>query len=198
MPTPPDRRSANIRLTWQRVIGESISVSTVGADGAPLVLTVPVHQEDPYADPDSTSDPHDPAERAWVEITWLDEKAGRRGYSVVQVDVCVRIGPKDSAAADPYGVIADDIADTIEALFSGVRPDGTYRGWIPMLDFSTTPLAPTPADNCIFVQDPGSESSWGQPSERRRFAGGGFQRVTLRYSMRLKTDATSGLAPWHT
>lgn len=198
MPTPPDIRTANIRLTWQRVVGDTLAVSTIGPLGAPLALVVPVHHENPYADPDLMADPKSAPERAWIEVAWLEESAGRRGHSLVQVDVRVRIGAKGSLTADPYGIIADDVADAFEALFSGARPDGTYRGWIPVLDFSVTPLTPPPAGNCIFVYNPGSESSWGQPIERRKFPTyEGVQRIVLRYAMRLTTDAVAGLAPMH-
>lgn len=198
MATPPDRRVSNIRLTWQRVVGESLAVASLAPDGSPLALVVPVHHENPYADPDGMGDPKVAPERAWIEVAWLEENAGRRGHSIVQADVRVRIGPKGSSTADPYGVICDDVADAFEALFSGVRLDTTYRGWIPVLDFSIDPLNPTPAGNCIYVYNPGSESSWGQPTERRKWPTyNGVQRITLRYSMRLATDATAGLAPWH-
>lgn len=198
MATPPDRRTANIRLTFQGVVGDSMAVSTIGPTGVPMLLTVPIYHEDPFADPDLMGDPKAVPDRAWVEVAWLEESAGRRGHSVVQVDVRVRIGPKGSATADPFGVICDDVADAFEAFFSGARPDGTYRGWIPILDYSATPLTPTPAGNCIYVYNPGSESSWGQPTERRKFPTySGVQRLVLRYAMRLTTDAVSGLAPFH-
>ena len=198
MPLPPDRRTANIRLSWQRVVGDQLAVSTIGPDGSPLALTVPVYHENPHADPDAMGDPKTSPERAWIEVAWLEESAGRRGHSVVQVDVNVRIGPKGGATSDPFGVIADDVADAVEALFSGVREDGTFKGWLPVLDFAT-PLDPQPAGNCLFIYNPGAESSWGQPTERRKFdTFNGVQRIVLRYAMRLKTDATSGLAPWHT
>jgi hypothetical protein len=197
MSIPAASRTANIRLTWQRVVGDSLAVSTLSTSGAPVALVVPVYHESPHADPDSMGAPKDSPERAWVEVAWLEESAGRRGHSVVQVDVWCRLGPKGGATSDPFGIMADDIADAFEALFYGTRADGTYRGWIPVLDFATTPAAPTPTDNCLFVYNPGSESSWGQPSERRRLPTyEGFQRVVLRYTMRLTTDATPGLAPW--
>ena len=197
MAVPPDRRTANIRLTWQRVVGETLSVSTVGPTGAPVVLSVPVHFENPFADPDHMGSPKTTPERAWVEVAWIEEMAGRRGVSIVQVDCHVRIGPKGGAATDTFGVMVDDVADTFEALFLGSRPDGTFRGWIPILDFSADPTDPVPTDNCIFVYNPGSESSWGCPIERRRLPTyEGVQRITMRYALRLTTDATAGLAPW--
>lgn len=197
MPLPADRRAANIRLSWQRRVGDSLSVASVGPTGAPVNLTVPVYHENPYGDPDRMGDPKTAPQRAWVEVAWLEEGAGRRGYSIVQVDCHVRIGAKGSVAEDAFGVIADDVADAFEEVFSGTDGAGIYKGWIPVLDFSVTPAAPTPTDNCIFVQNPGSESSWGQPVERRRLPTyEGVQRVVLRYALRLKTDATAGLAPW--
>lgn len=198
MPLPPDMRSANIRLTFQNVIGNSVAVNSVAPDGSTFALTVPVHPEDPWADPDGMRDPKDPPERAWIELSWLEEGAGRRGQSVVQIDVYCRIGPKGGAESDPHGIVVDDIADAVEALFSGVRPGGMgYKGWIPVLDFSD-PLNPIEAGNCIFVYNPGNESSWGQPTERRRLpVYSGFQRIVLRYTLRLTTDATPGAVPNH-
>lgn len=198
MALPPDMRTANIRLSFQNVIGNAVSVASVAPDGSPLALEVPVHHEDPWADPDAMGDPKNPAERAWIELAWLEEGAGRRGVSVVQIDVYCRIGPKGGAESDPHGVIVDDIADAVEALFSGLRPGGMgYKGWIPVLDFSD-PNDPIDAGNCLFVFNPASESSWGQPTERRRLpAYEGFQRIVLRYTMRLTTDATPGGVPNH-
>lgn len=190
-------RTSNIRLTFQSVIGESLTVATRNIDGSALNLTVPVHHENVWADPDSMGDPKEPPERAWVELAWLEEGAGRRGVSVVQVDVYNRIGQKGALDSDPHGIIVDDIADEIEERFSGVRPDGTYRGWIPVLDFAV-PQAPVPAGNCIFVWNPGAESSWGQVTSRRRImAYDGFQRVSMTYTLRLTTDATPGAVPNH-
>lgn len=200
MPTPVDRRTANLRLSWQRVVGDSLSVASIGPTGAAQALAVPVHHESPHADPDLTGDPKLAPPRAWIEVAWLEENAGRRGHSIVQVDCYVRVGPKGSASGDPHAVVVDDVADAFEELFSGVRPDGTYKGWIEVLDFSVTPLTPTAGENraCLFVYNPASESSWGQPTERRRYPTyDGIQRITLRYAMRLSTDATAGLAPWH-
>ena len=186
------RKAKNIRLTFQSAIPNPLPVNTVTATGAARSIDVPVIYDYAWGDGDLMADPKAAPPDAFVTLTWLDEKAGRNGLSVVQIDVWNRVGPKGGSTGDAFGIVVDDIADEIESRFAGARPDGTLRAWIPILDYSI-PASPIDAEACLFVQDPGTPSGWGCPVERRRIVSDdGFQRIALTFAMRLDTDAIPG------
>jgi len=188
---PAYRRHRNVELTVQALIGNSLSVASLGPDGVALALTVPVYHGDTLADPDEARRPGTVPAPRWIECAWLSQGAGRRGVSTWQVDCRTRIGAPGDTDADPFGHVCDDIADHVEALFAGARDGVTDRGtllaWVPMYDYAII-ASPVRLPSCIFVQT--LAGAWGVPEERRKMPPmGGFNRVVLRFSMRLTQDA---------
>lgn len=188
---PAYRQHRNIELSVQALFGNSLSVASRGPDGVALNVTVPVYHSDPYADPDEARRPATVPAPRWIETAWLAQGAGRRGYSTLQVDCRTRIGAPGDTDADPFGHVCSDIADHVEYLFAGERDGATNRGslraWVPLYDYADI-NAPVRLPSCIYVQRP--DGAWGVPEERRKLPpAGGFQRIVLRFSMRLSHDA---------
>ncbi len=191
---PAYRRHRNVELTIQALFGNALAVTSRGPDGGVLNLSVPVYHGDTLADPDEARRPGTTPAPRWVETLWIQQGAGRRGYSTLQVDCRTRIGAPGDTDGDPFGHVVDDIADHVEARFAGERDGatdrGTLRAWVPMFDYAD-PANPVRLGSCIFVQR--TDGAWGVPEERRRLPPqGGFQRVVLRFSMRLTHDAVRG------
>lgn len=191
MPRQAHYRSANIRLSFQRVLGNSLEVDTVGADGSPISLTVPIKYESPWSDEDGMQSPLDTPDRAFVTVVWIEEMAGRGGDSLVQLDIWCRVGDPTEGTSDPQGIIVDDITDEIEDLFAGNRDDGTKKAWHPIYDFSD-PNDPQELGEgkCILVGY-GFGRAEGQPSSRRRYKREGLNRVAIAYPVKVVTDLLS-------
>lgn len=187
MTLPAYRKHRNVDLTFQARIGDALTVATRGPDGNARSITVPVYWSDGQADPDEVRRPDVTPAPAWIEGAWTQQLAGRRGYSIVQLDVRTRIGAPGDAEGDPFGHVCSDIADAVEAIFAGAESSGRLRAWVPLKDYAD-PANPVALPSCIFVQTPAGD--WGVPQDRRKLPpSGGMQRIVLRFSMRLTHDA---------
>lgn len=188
MSLPAYRKHRNVELTIQAAIGDSITVATRGPDGNARNIDVPVFFGDGQADPDEVRRPDVTPAPAWVECRWTQQQAGRRGYSILQVDVRTRIGAPGDVEGDPFGHVCSDIADAVEETFSGAE-NGRLRAWVPMFDYAN-PDAPVRLESCVFVQTPGGD--WGVPESRQPLPpSGGMQRIVLRFTMRITHDAVT-------
>mgnify|MGYP003137690668 CR=1 FL=1 len=191
------RRTANLRLSVERVIGTSLAVTTISGNPPVVrVITVPVYLNYQWTDSENLGNPPVDPSQAWVALTHISDGAGRGRPSIVQLDCYVRTGSYDSADSDPFGITAADIADHIESLFTGTDPaDNRRQRWgIPVFDFSVTPLVPTLVENaCILIQNTGVPGGFGISLARTVINDDPtYQRVMIRFSYRLKRDGITG------
>ncbi|MCP4741468.1 MAG: hypothetical protein GY871_04460 [Actinomycetales bacterium] len=192
MALDPIRRTANIRLSFERHFAPAglVSVDSIaGNPPAAINLQVPVYSNYAWADPNDDGDPVDPPDPAFITTTWLQDGAGRNSVSLVQVDCWRRTGLPGDAAPDPFGVTAADIADAVEEAFMGMEPGGAFR-WAPRVyNFLIDPQNPTETDECLWVQDTGRPNAWGTPSAREIINDDPrMQRVSLTFTVRLRLD----------
>lgn len=187
MTIPAGRKTSNIRRSIQVRIGDEISADTTGARGQSTSVTAKIHHEDPWADPEAVSNPSQAPAAQWLSTTWVEDGAGRRGSSLLQLDVYSAIKGRGALDGDPHGIIADDLADAVEALFVGRADDGlgAERALIPVLDYlvPTSPVATDAMALCIT-----SSGSRGTPQDRRRAKMASHWRITLRFRFRLIRD----------
>lgn len=196
MAIPAYARTRNIRLTVQAKIGNSVAVSTVTPQGNAANLTVPVMHSYRWADPESVRDPAAAGARAFVLTQWIQDGAGRRGFSILQADVYCRTKAPGAVDGDPFGLTAADIADALVDLFRGEQEGGVAAGkggllkaWFPIFDY-TNPLEPADTGHCLFCVTPGGQE--GMPSVQRALGDvNGYQRVTLQWAFRTTLDRTS-------
>ncbi|MFN3199990.1 MAG: hypothetical protein ACE366_16460 [Bradymonadia bacterium] len=187
MTIPAGRKTSNIRRSIQVRIGDEVSTDTTGARGQTTSVTAQIHHGDPWADPEAVGDPSQVPADQWLTTTWVEDGAGRRGSSLLQIDVYSLIKGRGDLDGDPHGMIADDLADAVEALFVGREDDGlgAERALIPVSDYivPTSPVATTETALCIT-----SSGSRGTPQDRRRVRAGAHWRITLRFRFRLIRD----------
>ena len=138
------RQSNNINRSVQFTIGDP----TITVDGE----TYNVYPDWRWGDPDEAGSPATTPNRAFVTTTWLQSKAGRKGSSVLQVDVYSRIGSPDDPDGDPFGNRANDIADFIEDVFSGTEASGGLKACVRVLDFNLDPIAPVATDDTVWLR----------------------------------------------
>lgn len=190
MARPAHYRSANIRLSFHRALGSTLSFDSVGQDGAAVAIEAPISFDSPWDEEDGVRVPEGTPDRAFATLTWVDELAGRGGVSIVQIDAWTRIGAPTDAEADPYGIICDDLADEIEDLFAGRRADGTMKSWVPIYDYSSDPSDPAllGEGKCLLIGH-GLGNAPGQPQSRRRWKAAGLHRIALVYTVQVITDA---------
>ena len=192
MALDPIRRTANIRLSFERAIAPAGTLSVDSVAGNPpaaINLSVPVYSNYNWGDPNDDGNPSDPPDPAFVVITWLQDGAGRNSMSMVQVDCFRRTGLPGDTAPDPFGVTASDIADAVEEAFLGMTPTGVFR-WAPRIfDFLADPANPIETDECLWVQDAGRPNAWGTATDRRIINDDPrLQRVALTFTVRLRVD----------
>tara|TARA_Y100001970_G_scaffold281779_1_gene393249 strand:- start:531 stop:1091 length:561 start_codon:yes stop_codon:yes gene_type:complete len=186
MPLPATRSIANIRRTIQSVIGNSVQV---GADA------IPVYHDYSFADPDNLRGTGN-IDRAWVETHFIQQRAGSRGFTTLQIDCYSRIGEEGSATSDAFGMYVESIADEILSLFSGVDGQGNQRGYIQVQDFAADPLNPVNVNMFLLMQTPTGDI--GVPQERVRLSlDQDFRRVTITMAFRTIQDA-AGPAAFYT
>lgn len=175
----PFRLHTNIRRTVQSQIGNLVT-----ADGDDY----PVYHDWSWADPDDARDGSSAdGDVAWVETVFVFEGAGRRSFSLLQADIFSRIGEPGGAEGDPFGMRVGAIADSLESIFSGLRPDGAMRAFFDIQDFAD-PAAPLDTGVCMVCQN--SDGSFGMAEERKRTpVENSLRRVTLTWRFRLKQDA---------
>ena len=181
------RVSTNIRRTIQVKIGNTVSYG-----GA----SYPIYHDYSFADPDDandviTSNPND----AWVETVTLAQGAGRRSFTLLQIDIFSKIGGRGEASGDPFGIRAESIADSLESIFSGINDIGGYKSCFEVKDYSDV-NNPTSTDRQILCQN--SNGDMGMPQERVRSSSeDGLRRIILTYRFRLLQDA-AGQAAFYT
>lgn len=196
MALPANRRARDLRLSVARYIGNTLSVTTPSqvAGGAAVALTVPVYHDYALGDPDSMRDPSGTQQPAWVGTRWIQDGAGNRGSSILQVDVYTRTGAPGNAAGDPMGLLNADVCDAFVAPFAGIDGAGVLNAYVPILDFDVPAAPVTPPDGeggCLILQTPGGD--FGVPSERRSFGrANGFVRTVMRLNFRTTLDAIRG------
>ena len=178
------RFSTNIRRTIQVLIGTTVQYSAVD---------YPIYHDYSFADPDDAADTENPSPNdAWVETYTLSQGAGRRSFTMLQLDIFSIIGGKGEASGDPFGLRAESIADSIESIFSGVDVDGCMRSHITVNDYSDV-NNPASTDRVILCQNSrgdvgGCEERSRKPSEE------GLRRIILTYRFRLLQDAAGPAA----
>lgn len=197
------RDHTNIKRSFQARIGDTLET----ADG-----TFPVYHDYAFADPGLTAggagegdewaaegaegtDAGAREDAAWVEVRWLDEMAGGKGYSSAQVDVFSRVGAPTSALRDPMGLVCERLANAVQARFRGVA-EPRDNWFVEILDYADLD-DPTGTGEYLVVQSDAT-GAFGEPAERRRHPlQNGLQRVTLTYTVRLVQDA-AGAAAFYT
>lgn len=189
------RDHTNIKRSFQAAIGDTLETS----DG-----TFPVYHDYAFADPGLAAggagqgdeweaegaegtDAGAREDFAWVEVRWLDEMAGGKGYSMAQVDVFSRVGAPTSERRDPMGLVCERLAGAVQATFRGVS-EPRDRWFVEVLDYSDIDN-PTGTGEHLIIQS-NVTGQFGEVAERRRHPlQHGLQRVTLTFTMRLVQDA---------
>ena len=175
----PFRLHANIRRTIQTMVGNTVTVDAV---------QYPIYHDYSWADPDDARAgvAHD-GEVAWVETVFINEGAGRRAFSLFQLDVFSRVGAPGDPDGDPFGMRAEAISDQLESIFSGIHAGGVMRAFFDVQDFSD-PAAPVSTGVCMQCQN--SRGDYGLAEDRKRLpVENSLRRVTLTMRFRLKQDA---------
>lgn len=196
MTLPSNRRARDLRLSVTYRIGDTLGISSPSqVDGGGLVgLTVPVYHDWPLADPDSMRLPAGTQEPAFVGTHWIQDGAGMRSYSILQVDVYTRVGPQGANNGDALGLLNADICDAVAEVFAGTDAADILKAYVHILNFDTDPPTEPPEGEggCLVCQTLGGE--FGVPMDRRSLGRrGGFVRTSLRFSFRTTVDAIRGV-----
>ncbi len=183
----PSRFSTNLRRTIQVKIGNTVQFN--GVD-------YPIYHDYSFADPDDAMDTENPSPNdAWVETYTVSQTAGRRGFTLLQIDIFSKVGGEGEASGDPFGLRADSIADSIESIFSGIDVNGELRSHIRVNDYADV-NNPSATDRYILCQN--SRGDLGVCEERsRKPSEDGLRRIILTYRFRLMQDA-AGHAAFYT
>lgn len=181
------RFSTNIRRTIQVMIGNTVTYN--GVD-------YPIYHDYSFADPDDANDINNPSPNdAWVETVTLSQGAGRRAFTLLQMDIFSKVGGRGEASGDPFGMRAETIADSLESIFSGIDVNGGYRSCFAVNDYSDV-NNPVSTNRRILCQN--SNGDVGMPQERVRSPSeDGLRRIILTYRFRLLQDA-AGPAAFYT
>lgn len=185
MALPASRRANNIQLSVQRQITNvGTSVITVGG----VDYTVYPGR---WGDPDAAGSPATIPDRAFLTATWLQSRAGRKGSSVLQIDVWSRIQAPSDAAGDPLGLRANDIADAVEEVFTGTNAGGALNACVRILDF-TVPAAPVATDDWMACKS--VDGMLGEADDRTpAYEDSEHWRVTLTFRFWASRDMASPL-----
>lgn len=179
MAMPPFRRRSNIQRSFQTRVGNTVTTQAA--------VVVPVFWNRSLDDPDAASDDDGTPLDAWIECIWITQRAGRLGASIVQVDVYRRVEGAGDADSDLQGLEADDIADAFEDIWSGLDGDGGRLAYFNVLDYTADPATPPDTGECAIVGSLGGLIGEGDVP-RATPPEGGFQRRTLRFTVRLVHD----------
>lgn len=180
------RQSGNISRSIQVAIADD--TITVGGD------TYQVYPDYRWGDPDAAGSPGTTPDNAFVTLTWLQESAGRKGPSVLQVDIYSRIKAQNDADADPFRLRAGLIADEIETTFTGTNAAGSLNACVRILDFNSDPVAPVATDDVAVCRN--ANNVLGEADSRRNLGDeGGLWRISITFRFWLSQDLTgaSGL-----
>ena len=179
MPLPASRRSSNIARSVQVAIVDGNSI-TVNGD------SVAVYPDYRWGDPDEAGLPSTTPDNAFILLTWLQEGAGRKDSSVLQVDVYSRIRAQTDADNDTFGHRARDIADEIEFAFTGTTATGALKACIRIQDYSD-PNNPVDTDDYLMVKS--VQGNLGEADSRLRpVQENGFWRQTLTFRLQASRD----------
>jgi hypothetical protein len=181
------RFSTNIRRSIQVLMGNLVEIN--GVD-------YPIYHDYSFADPDDAADTNNPSPNdAWIETVTLSQTAGRRGFTLLQLDIFSKIGGEGEAAGDPFGLRADAMADAMESIFSGIGANCSLRSYIRVNDYADV-NNPVATDRFILGQN--SAGDVGVCEERtRKPSEDGLRRIILTYRFRLLQDA-AGPAAFYT
>ena len=181
------RTARNIRISIQDRIGNSVSVDGLDYD---------IYHSYTFGDPDDMRNPDGrDQEPAWVETTFLVQTAGRRGSSVMQLDIYSKIGGESEDDNDPFGLRAESIADALEDLFSGLNAQGGPKGRFRVKNYAN-PFNPIDTGVCMICQN--SRGDLGMVEDRRiTSSGDGLRRITMTLRFQLLQD-TAGPAAFYT
>tara|TARA_B100000927_G_scaffold278034_1_gene260234 strand:- start:1459 stop:2019 length:561 start_codon:yes stop_codon:yes gene_type:complete len=178
------RTSKNIRITIQDKIGNDVTV-----DG----ITYPIYHNYVFADPDDKRSPDARTQSpAWVESTFVSQTAGRRGFSLLQLDVFSKVGGESEDDNDPFGMRAEDIADALEDLFSGLNNQGRHKSRFHVKNYQN-PFNPIDTGVCMLCKN--SRGDLGMVEERRISSSEeGLRRITITMRFQLLQDASGPAA----
>tara|TARA_Y100001938_G_C7906542_1_gene337322 strand:+ start:84 stop:647 length:564 start_codon:yes stop_codon:yes gene_type:complete len=186
MSSSASRKWTNIRRSIQVYIGNTVTVDGYDA---------PVFHDYYYGDPDSLRDATGQEYRAWIETSFIQQTAGRKGSALLQVDCYSRVGEEGSPSADPFGMFVDDLADEVLAPFSGLKTSGIQKGIFHVFDYADV-NNPVDANMCLYMIN--SEGHVGEPEDRKRLDFyQDFRRVTLTLRFQLIQDM-AGPAAFYT
>ena len=172
------RTARNIRVTIQDKIGNAVTV-----DG----ISYNIYHSYTFADPDDIRDPDARSqEPAWVESTFLVQRAGRRGSSILQLDVFSKVGGESEDDNDPFGMRAESIADALEDLFSGLGAGGSPKSRFHVKNYAN-PFNPVDTGVCMVCQN--SQGDLGMVEDRRISSSEeGLRRITMTLRFQLLQD----------
>ena len=187
MPPQASRKSSNIARTVYLRMAPTDTI-TVSGD------TYPVYFDWRWGDPDENRDPAAAGDPAFVTTTWIQEGAGRRAQSVLQVDCWSRVGPQGAADGDSFGNRCRALADEVEQVFVGTQAGSSvYKAYMSILDFATNPAAPPDTGICLVCQN--SAGDFGMPEARAPLrTDGEMWRTTITFVFRLVQDAAGPTA----
>jgi len=178
------RLSTNIRRSIQVEIGNTVQYG--GVD-------YPVYHDYSFADPDDAANTEAPSPNdAWVETQTISQGAGRRSFTLLQMDVFSKVGGEGEASGDPFGMRADSLTDSLESIFSGLNGTGCFKAYLKVKDYADV-NNPVETDRNIICQN--SAGDLGMCEERvRKPSEDGLRRIILTYRFRLLQDAAGPAA----
>ena len=160
MTVPADRKSLNVRRSFNAFFRKYFEV--------PSSMKGKVN----YGDSSFDASPMD----EWVVISFLADLAGKKGFTMVQVDVLTLVAGRRSGG-DRYGTTCQQLADKVH---SALHVDA-----MPLYDFTSNPSSPTllPGKKLVIQNSAGT---FREPEEVRQLTmEENLNRIVLTY--RLKT-----------
>jgi hypothetical protein len=156
MTVPAERKSLNIRRSFTKFFRTAFEL--------PNGMQHKVNYGDASFDSSLFDD--------WVVINFLADMAGKKGFTLVQVDALTLIAGRRSGG-DRFGVTCQQLADKIHA--------SLHVESMPLYDFTSTPTAPTLiAKKKLVIQN--SSGVLREPEEVRPLqAEEGLNRMILTY-----------------
>lgn len=158
MTIPKQRISLNIRRSFTMFFKTAFEI--------PNSMQGKVNYGDSSFDASSVDD--------WVVLSFLSEMAGKKGFTMVQVDALTLVAGR-RAGGDRFGTTCQQLADKIH---KALHVDA-----VPLYDFTTTPSAPTIlAGKKLVVQN--SAGIFREPEEVKSLAiEEGLNRIVLTYRL---------------
>ena len=183
MALPASRQANNIQLSVQRQI-TNVGTSEITVDGTDYTV-----YPGRWGDPDAAGSPATIPDLAFLTATWLQSRAGRKGSSVLQIDVWSRIQAPDDALGDPLGLRANDIADAVEEVFTGTNAAGALNACIRILDFAI-PAVPVDTDDWMACKS--ADGMLGESDDRTpAYEDGSFWRISLSFRFWASRDLSA-------